>query len=85
MKVMERVDGQAVIISLIGKLVFDTRKDFQDALKNAHEKNPRKIVLNLAELAYLDSAGLGLLALGFEQAKIKNIDFTIRLQHRNKE
>ncbi|MDT7042090.1 STAS domain-containing protein [Candidatus Nitronereus thalassa] len=77
MKMTERVVGQTVIISLSGKLVFDVRKDFQDALAKAREKNPRKIVLNIEELAYLDSAGLGLLALGFEQAKVKNIEFCI--------
>jgi stage II sporulation protein AA (anti-sigma F factor antagonist) len=77
MKLTEREVGQVVVISLVGKLVFDARKDFQDALKRAHEKKPRKIALNFEELAYLDSAGLGLVALGYEQAKVQNIEFCI--------
>lgn len=75
MRVTERVVGQAVIISLIGELRFQTRKVYQQALKEAKEKSPRRIVLNLEGVTYMDSAGLGLIALTSEQEKQENIVF----------
>lgn len=75
MRVTERVVGQAVVISLVGQLVFKTRKIYQEALKKAQEKTPRRIVLNLEGVTYMDSAGLGLIALTCEQLKLENIVF----------
>jgi len=59
MRGTERVVDQGGGISLIGQLVFQTRKIYQQAIKDAKEKSPRRIVLNLEGLPYLDSAGLG--------------------------
>jgi anti-sigma B factor antagonist len=73
MYITERVVDQVVILSLIGKFVFDSRKVFPQALQEAKKKSPQKIILNLEGLTYLDSAGLGLLAISFEQAKLDNI------------
>ncbi len=77
MQITERVVGQAVILSLNGRFVFDVRKSFQQAIQKAHEKSPRKIVLNMEGVTYLDSAGLGLIALASEQAKIQHIVFCL--------
>ncbi len=77
MRVTQRVVGQAVVILLEGKLVFKMRKIYQQALKEAQEKSPRKIVLNLEGVTYVDSAGLGLIALTSEQTKIEHIAFGI--------
>ena len=73
MYITKRVVDQVVILSLSGKFVFDSRKVFPQALREAKKNFPQKIVLNLEGLTYLDSAGLGLLALSFEQAKLENI------------
>ena len=73
MNITERVVGQVVILSLSGKFVFDSRKVFPPALREAKKKTPRKIVLNMEGLTFIDSAGLGLLAIGFEQAKLVHI------------
>lgn len=75
MRVTERVVGQVVILSLSGQLVFKDRKGLQQSLKVAQGKSPKKIVLNMEGLTYMDSAGLGLIALAQEQAKLDNIVF----------
>ena len=72
MNITKQVVGQDVIISLSGKFVFESRKAFNQSLQNAQEKSPRKILLNMEGLIYIDSAGLGLLAIGFEQANLRN-------------
>jgi len=73
MRVTERVVGQAVILALNGKLVFKERKIYQQAINGAKAKSPKKIVLDFQGVTYMDSAGLGLLALTFEQGKVENI------------
>lgn len=77
MRFTERVVGQVVILSLSGELKFRTRKVYQNALKAAKEKSPRRIVLNLEGLNYIDSAGLGLIALTCAQEKTENVVFGI--------
>ncbi len=74
MQITKRVVGQDIILSLSGKFVFESRKVFPQAFREAKKNSPPpQIVLNLEGLTYLDSAGLGLLAISFEQAKLDNI------------
>jgi len=73
MQVNIREVEQVIVIGLTGRLVFESRKIFQKALQEAHGKSPRMIVLNMERITFLDSAGLGLLALGYEQAKVKHM------------
>jgi len=77
MRITERVVGQDVILSLSGKFVFEARKEFQQAIQQAQEKSPRRVLLNMELVTYLDSAGLGLIALGLEQAKSQNIAYCL--------
>ena len=74
MQITKRVVGQDIILSLRGKFVFESRKVFPPAFREA-KKNfpPPQIVLNLEGLTYLDSAGLGFLAISFEQARLDKI------------
>lgn len=77
MHITERIVGQDVILSLSGKFVWEARKVFPKALQEAKKKTSRKIVLNLENLVYIDSAGLGLLAISFEQAQLQNISLCL--------
>jgi len=72
MQITERCAGSAVIVTLNGRLVFDARKIFQQAMKNARGKGPEHLVINLEKVTFIDSAGLGLLALAFEECKVHN-------------
>ena len=71
MQVTERTTGSTVITTIMGRLVFDARKVFQEALKQAHAKSPKHLVINLEQVSFIDSAGLGLLGLAFEECKVK--------------
>ena len=73
MNITERVSGQNIILSLSGKFLWEARKAFPEALQEAKKKTPKKIVLNMEGLTFIDSAGLGLLAIGFEQAKLVHV------------
>jgi len=60
MKIAERRVGDVVILDLQGKITLgegdELLKDKIDSLVNQGDK---KIILNLAEVPYIDSAGLG--------------------------
>jgi len=73
MHITERIVDQDVILSLSGKFVWNARKVFSEAFQQAKKKTSRKIVLNFENLVYIDSAGLGLLAISYEQAQLQNI------------
>jgi len=70
MTLEERVVGSAVVVDISGRLVLD---DGDSALKekvNALLKlGNLRVVLNVAEVSYVDSAGLGALVSSFLAAK----------------
>ena len=72
MQVNIRESGQNIVITLNGRFVFEARHVFQKAITEAQDKPSKKVLINMEKVTYLDSAGLGLLALGFEQAKAQN-------------
>lgn len=69
MNVSERTISSTTILTFSGRLVFDARKVFQKAVKNAQAKDPRYLILNLEKVTFIDSAGLGLLGLVLEECK----------------
>ncbi len=77
MRFTQRVVGQTVVVSLVGQMAFKTRRIYHQALQEAREKSPRRIVVNLEGVTYIDSAGLGLIALAHQQLNLENIHFGI--------
>src|SRR4051812_49373803 len=61
--VVERRDeGGAPLIVLSGELDFWTLEHFETALQSALQEQPRLITLDLTELRFIDSSGIGVLA-----------------------
>jgi anti-sigma B factor antagonist len=60
MKIVERQSGDVVILDLHGKILIGEGEDaLRDAVSRLVESGKKKILLNLAEVPYVDSAGLG--------------------------
>ena len=60
MKITKRLIGDCAILELVGKLVIGPgTKVLREAIDEAARSMPRKIVLDLGKLTYLDSCGLG--------------------------
>lgn len=56
--------GQGTYEIVLGKTFdFEIHKDFREHIKDALTKNPRKLVLNFANVEYIDSSGIGLVQL----------------------
>ena len=71
--------GDTVTVSLIGEVDVLTVDRVRVALTEALTARPRRIVVDLAELSFIDSTGLGALIFGFQRARDLGIGF--RLAH----
>ena len=60
MKIVERLVGEVVILDLQGKILIGEGDDLlREAVTKLADAGKTKILLNLAEVPYVDSAGLG--------------------------
>jgi anti-sigma B factor antagonist len=60
MKITERLVGDVVILDLQGKILIGEGDDqLREAVTKLADSGRTKILLNLAEVPYVDSAGLG--------------------------
>ena len=60
MKIVERLVGDVVILDITGKILIGEGDDqLREAVNKLADSGKTKILLNLAEVPYVDSAGLG--------------------------
>ena len=60
MKITERLVGDVIILDLEGKILIGEGDDqLREAVTKLADAGKSKILLNLAEVPYVDSAGLG--------------------------
>lgn len=60
MKIEKRKKGDVVILDLKGKILIGEGIDvLRDSINNAINEKETKVLLNFAEVPYLDSTGLG--------------------------
>jgi anti-sigma B factor antagonist len=60
MKIVERQVGDVIILDIQGKILIGEGDDaLREAVTRLVESGTKKILLNLAEVPYVDSAGLG--------------------------
>ena len=61
MQISERTVGDVVIVDVAGRVTLGDGGDtmLKDKLRSLVQQGRRKLLLNLADVAYVDSAGLG--------------------------
>ena len=72
-------DGATATVRLRGEVDVLTVDRVRGALVEALQTRPAEIVVDLAELVFIDSTGLGALIFGFQRARDAGIRF--RLAH----
>ncbi|MEE8202084.1 MAG: STAS domain-containing protein [Candidatus Acidoferrales bacterium] len=69
-KISRREVGEVTVVDLNGRLTLgDASAQLRDTLRELLEKGQKKIVLNLGQVGYIDSSGLGELVSGFTTVK----------------
>src|SRR5262245_31985550 len=61
MNISERMIGDVVVVDVSGKITLGDGGDtmVKDKLRSLVQQGQRKLLLNLADVSYIDSAGLG--------------------------
>ena len=86
MKIVERQAGEVIILDLIGKILIGEGDDaLREAVTKLVDGGKTKILLNLAEVPYVDSAGLGEIVRCYttvsrKGGKLKLINLTKKIQ-----
>jgi anti-sigma B factor antagonist len=86
MEIKERVVDGVSILDLTGKIVLgEGDGQVRDRIKDLLADGQRKILLNLADISYIDSAGLGALISSYTTTKrqsgqLKLVNLTKRVQ-----
>lgn len=65
MEISERQVGDVTILDLKGRFVEDRDNDFMNIVDRLVRAGRRKVLLNLDEITYVDSAGLGMMVSKF--------------------
>lgn len=74
---ISETDGVATA-RISGQMTFDDRNDAQSLAAALINNSPSKIEIDLTEVDYIDSAGLGILLTLREQAQAKNAGISIK-------
>jgi anti-sigma B factor antagonist len=79
MDMTERVVGNVTVLDVSGKVTLSdgTDKKLSDKLRSLVQQNRKQLVLNLGNVSYVDSAGLG--AIVHSYATVKNQGGSLKL------
>jgi len=70
MHIRERAVPNGVVLDMSGDLTYANRERFKHAIGAVQQKGCRHLLLNMAEVRFVDSSGLGLLALVAQRFKL---------------
>lgn len=70
MQITERSVSNAVVLDLSGDLTYAHREIFKSRVEALRQKGCRHVILNMADVRFVDSSGLGLLALVSQNFKL---------------
>ena len=85
LKTSSRHVGGITVVDLSGRIVLgDGNNILRDALKELVGRGEKKILLNLADVNYIDSSGLGALVSGYttitgQQGQMKLLNLTTKV------
>ena len=82
-KLTTRQVGDVTVIDVAGRITLGEGSSvLRDALRDLVNKNQKKILLNLGEVSYIDSSGIGELVSGF--TTVTNSGGALKLLNLNK-
>lgn len=70
MQIKERAIPNAIVLDLSGDLTYAHRELFKVTVEGLRQRGCRHVILNMAEVRFVDSSGLGLLALLSQNFKL---------------
>ena len=87
MQIAERMIGDVVIVDVVGKVTLGDGGDvaLRDKMRSLIQQGQKKVLLNLGEVSYVDSAGLGEIVQSYASmakngGKLKLLNVTKRIK-----
>lgn len=77
--ITDRAVGDVTVLTLTGRLVLEDAEPLGELIERLFEEHQTKLVLDLRDVSYVDSAGLGLLVAKYVGARRRGGD--LRLVH----
>jgi anti-anti-sigma factor len=77
MQITQREFKQAVVLDLKGDLTYDNRGVFKDAVERVKTTHCRHLIINMEQVQFLDSSGLGLMALMSQNLKLSHMRLSV--------
>lgn len=79
MNISTQTKGNTLTLLLAGRMDFQSRKLFQQAIEKAKLARPRQIVLDFSQVPFINSAGLGLIMLTHRSLQEAEISFSLEV------
>lgn len=85
-KLTTRQVGDVTVIDAVGRITLgEGSSTFRDTLRDMVSKGQKKVLLNLADVSYIDSSGIGELVSGFttvtnQGGRLKLLNLTKRVK-----
>jgi len=70
MIITQQMMNNKLTLTLSGRFEYHDRKPFQEAIRQVQATNHRDIILNFAQVQFIDSGALGLLAVTHQNLKL---------------
>jgi anti-anti-sigma factor len=70
------LDGTARVI-VAGEIDLATSHDLSEAIKQALTEAPKALVIDLSDVSFCDSSGLGVLAVSERECKLQGVQYRI--------
>jgi anti-anti-sigma factor len=77
MQIKERIVPQGIILDVVGDLTYAHRAVFKAAVEKARQAGCRNLIVNLEQVRFVDSAGLGLLVLVSQNLKLQQAQISM--------
>jgi anti-sigma B factor antagonist len=85
MRIGETIRGDVVIIEPKGRLTVETEQEFRETVRRQFDAGRTRLVLNLADVPYIDSCGLGAMTQEYISARRRGGDLKLlNLSGRNR-
>ena len=73
-----RTKGDAVEVVISGAMMFSEHKTFNELMDTARGKNKGACIIDLAGLTEIDSSGIGMLLLAYDESQKENKALSLR-------
>ena len=77
LKLIEKFEDQATILEIVGMIDIKTSPDLLASIKKNLANGTSKILVQLAQVEYMDSSGVGVLISGLKSAKALSVPFAL--------